>query len=166
MNPYAVAALLVGTAALQVIVTPHLAVAGVRPNLPLVVVTAWGLLRGSSEGIWWGLGAGLATDLFAGTPMGLFASGLTLSGLVAGMGERQVFRTHIVMPALMIAVNTVLAGLIAMGVMKLLDWPVRFGTTIATSILPEAAYNIVVMFLLFPFLSWLSRKTEGETIGY
>jgi len=165
MNPYAVAAMLIGTAAIQVIVAPHVAVAGVRPNLPLVVVTAWGLLRGSGEGIWWGLGAGLLTDLFAGTPLGVFAAGLTLSGMVAGMGERQVFRTHILMPALMVAANTLLAGMMAVGVMKLLDWPVRFGAMMTASVLPEVLYNIVVMVLLFPLLSRLSRRTESETVG-
>jgi rod shape-determining protein MreD len=54
------------------------AILGVRPNLPLIVVTAWGLLRGSGEGIWWGLGTGLALDLFSGVPLGMFSGGLVL----------------------------------------------------------------------------------------
>ena len=165
MNPYATAALLVGLAALQAAVAPHLAVMGVRPNLPLVVVTAWGLLRGSGEGIWWGLGAGLATDLFAGTPLGMFAGGLTLAGLIAGLGERQVFRSHLAMPAVMIAGNTLLANLAAMGTMALLSWPVRFAATMTSSVLPEIAYNLVAMLLLFPIMGWLSSKTEGGKIG-
>ena len=165
MNPYASAALLVGLAALQAAVAPHLAVMGVRPNLPLIVVTAWGLLRGSAEGIWWGLGAGLATDLFSGTPLGMFAGGLTMAGMVAGLGERQVFRSHVIMPTVMIAANTLLANLATMGAMALLNWPVRVGATVASSVLPEMAYNILAMLLLFPVMGWISSKTEGEKIG-
>jgi rod shape-determining protein MreD len=166
MNPYAAAALLVGVAALQAAVAPHLAIMGILPNLPLVVVTAWGLLRGSAEGIWWGLGAGLATDLFAGTPLGMFAGGLTLAGMVAGMGERHVFRTHFLIPIVMIAANTLLANVAALGVMALLSWPVHFGETMTSAVLPEMAYNIAAMFVLFPLLTWLSKRIEGETVGF
>jgi rod shape-determining protein MreD len=165
VNPYAAAALLIGVGALQAAAAPHLVVMGVRPNLPLILVTAWGLLRGSGEGVWWGLGAGLATDLFAGTPLGMFASGLTLAGLVAGTGERQVFRTNFLMPVVMIAANTLLANGAALGVMALLDWHIRFGGTMISSVLPEMAYNIAAMLLLFPVITWLSNKTEGERIG-
>jgi rod shape-determining protein MreD len=165
MNPYAAATLLVGVAALQAAAGPHLAVMDIRPNLPLVIVTAWGLLRGSAEGVWWGLGAGLATDLFAGVPLGMFSSGLTLAGLVAGTGERHVFRTHFLIPIVMIAANTLLANGAALGMMALLDWPVRLWETMTSAVLPEIAYNAAVMLLVLPAMGWLSRKTEGERIG-
>lgn len=166
MNPYAVAAILVSTGALQVSVAPHLAILGIRPNLPLVVVTAWGLLRGSGEGLWWGLGAGLATDLFAGVPLGTFATGLVLAGGVAGLGERQIFRNNFLMPILMTGLNTLLANLVALGVLRLLEWPVYFGATMKAAVLPEVAYNVGAMVVLFPALAWLSRKTAGEAIGW
>ncbi len=166
MNPYAVAAILVGVAAAQTALAPHLAILGVRPNLPLIVVTAWGLLRGSGEGIWWGLGAGLALDLFAGVPLGMFAGGLVLAGFVAGLGERQVFRTHFLMPALTIAVNTLLANLAVMGVMKLLNWPVPFGALMTTAVLPEAAYNIVGILAIFPVLAWVNRRIEDRGLVF
>ncbi len=164
MNPYAVAAILVGVAAAQTAIAPHLAVLGVRPNLPLIIVTAWGLLRGSGEGVWWGLGAGLALDLFAGMPLGMFTSGLVLAGLVSGLGERQVFRTHFLMPAVMVAVNTLIANLAALGVAKLLDWPVRFGAVMTAAVLPEMMYNIVGILVLFPLMGLLSRKVEDRSI--
>ncbi len=164
MNPYAVAAILVGVAAAQTAIAPHLAIFGVRPNLPLLVVTAWGLLRGSGEGIWWGLGAGLALDLFAGVPLGMFATGLVLAGLVSGLGERLVFRTHVLLPALTVAANTLVANLAAVGVMKLLDWPIRFGAVMTTAVLPEMAYNVVGILLVFPVMTWLHRRIEDRSI--
>lgn len=164
MNPYAVAAILVGVAAAQAAIAPHLAILGVRPNLPLLVVTAWGLLRGSGEGIWWGLGAGLALDLFAGVPLGMFATGLTLAGLAAGLGERLVFRTHFLLPALTVAANTLVANLAALGVMKVLDWPVRFGAVLTNAVLPEMAYNVVGILLVFPVMAWINRRMEDRSI--
>lgn len=164
MNRYAAAAILVGVAAAQTAIAPHLAILGVRPNLPLLVVTAWGLLRGSGEGLWWGLGAGLALDLFAGMPLGMLATGLVLAGLVSGLGERQVFRTHLLMPAVTVAVNTVLANLAALGVMKLLDWPVRFGAVMTAAVLPEMAYNIVGILLVFPLMAWVHRRIEDKSV--
>jgi rod shape-determining protein MreD len=139
---------------------------GIRPNLALAVVTAWGLLRGSGEGLWWGLGAGLATDLFAGVPLGTFSVGLVLAGGVAGLGERQVFRTNFMMPVLMIALTTLLANLATLGILRLLGWPIYFGATMRAAILPEMAYNVGVMLILFPALAWLNRRTAGEAIGW
>jgi rod shape-determining protein MreD len=166
VNPYAAAAIVLATALVQATAAPHMAVMGVRPNLPLVLVTSWGLLRGSGDGLWWGLGAGLATDLFAGMPLGMFAAGLALSGGVAGLGERQVFRTNILMPALMIVANTLLASLVTMGVMKVLDWPVYLVPALRTAVLPEAAYNLALMVIVFPLMTWLHRRTAGETISW
>lgn len=164
MNPYAVAAILVGVAAAQTAIVPHLAILGVRPNLPLLIVTAWGLLRGSGEGIWWGLGAGLALDLFAGVPLGMFATGLVLAGLAAGLGERLVFRTHFLLPALTVAANTLVANLAALGVMKLLNWPVHFGAAMTTAVFPEMAYNLVGILLVFPVMAWVNRRIEDRSI--
>lgn len=164
MNPYAVAAILVGVAAAQTAIAPHLAVLGVRPNLPLVVVTAWGLLHGSGEGIWWGLGAGLALDLFSGVPLGMFSGGLALAGFVAGVVERQVFRTHFLMPVLTVAANTLLANLAVMGAMRLLNWPVPFDALMTTAVLPEMAYNIVGILVIFPVLAWVSHRIEDRSV--
>ncbi|MDH7489266.1 MAG: rod shape-determining protein MreD [Anaerolineae bacterium] len=164
MNPYAVAAILVGVAAAQAAIAPHLAILGVRPNLPLIVVTAWGLLRGSGEGIWWGLGTGLALDLFSGVPLGMFSGGLVLAGFIAGVGERQVFRTHFLMPVIAITVNTLLANLAAMGAMKLLNWPVPFGALMTTAVLPEMAYNVIGILVVFPVLAWVSHRIEDRSV--
>lgn len=166
MNPYGAAALLLGCAAFQATFAPHLAIMGVRPNLPLVLVTSWGLLRGSAEGIWWGLGVGLATDLFAGTPLGTFATGYVLAGAAAGLGERQVFRTNVLMPMLMAGTGTLLANLSALVVMKTLDWPVYLLPSLMTSILPEMAYNIVLILLVFPVIAWLHRRSLQHADGW
>ncbi|HID87983.1 MAG TPA: rod shape-determining protein MreD, partial [Anaerolineae bacterium] len=53
MNPYATIGLLVGIALLQTSFVPHLSIRGVKPDLMLMAVVSWSLLRGAGEGIAW-----------------------------------------------------------------------------------------------------------------
>lgn len=89
MNP--VRWLLVGAAvvvalALQVSFFPHLAVAGVVPDLVLLVVVAFALARGSREAMLLGFVAGLLLDLAppADHSVGRWALSLVLVAAVAG----------------------------------------------------------------------------------
>jgi len=66
--------------ALQATWGPHLAVAGVAPDLPQVAVLVFALRRGPAQGGLAGLVAGLALDLLRGGRPGLFAAALASPG--------------------------------------------------------------------------------------
>ena len=65
--------LLVLLVVLQTSVFPHLRIAGVVPDLGLVVAVALAVRYGPELGASFGFAAGLASDLFLQTPLGVWA---------------------------------------------------------------------------------------------
>jgi rod shape-determining protein MreD len=64
-------ALLIALVLFQTTVMPHIHILGVQPDLLLMVVTSWSLLRGAEAGMLWALIAGVALDLVSGAPFGM-----------------------------------------------------------------------------------------------
>ena len=58
------AVILLAAYLLQSTVFPHLELAGIKPNLLLIVTAAFGFMRGPKEGMWIGLAAGLFLRLY------------------------------------------------------------------------------------------------------
>jgi rod shape-determining protein MreD len=92
MTIYLVIALLAVVGLVQATLVPLVAVWGVFPDLPLLLVVSWGLLRGSRQGLLWGFVAGIIVDLFSGAPFGAATLPLMAVGFMAGLGETIVFR--------------------------------------------------------------------------
>ncbi|MDP9266664.1 MAG: rod shape-determining protein MreD, partial [Chloroflexota bacterium] len=66
MGRVALAALVPLAAALaQTSLVPAMTIAGVRPNLPVLVAGCWSIAAGAGEAVWWAFVGGLATDLLS-----------------------------------------------------------------------------------------------------
>ncbi len=57
---------------------------GARPDLMLLVVLIWSVVRGAEEGMVWGFIGGLVMDLFSGGPLGATVLALLAVALLAG----------------------------------------------------------------------------------
>lgn len=58
---------------LQSTVFQALSFASISPNLMIVVVSAFGFMRGKKEGLWIGFFTGLLLDVFTGSILGFYA---------------------------------------------------------------------------------------------
>jgi rod shape-determining protein MreD len=65
---------------------------GPRPDLVLLVVLAWSIARGVTEGAIFGILGGLALDVLSAGPFGLFTVLLGAIGTLAAIGEANLFR--------------------------------------------------------------------------
>ena len=77
--------LLVFLVVLQTSLMPHLRVADVVPDLGLVAAVALAIRFGPELGATFGFAAGLATDLFLQTPLGLAAFAFGFTALIVGI---------------------------------------------------------------------------------
>ncbi len=84
--------LLFGTLLLHVTVLSRLGVAGVRPDVLLLLAVAAGLTGGAERGAAVGFAAGLFGDLFVGTPLGLSSLTFSLVGFVVGVLQSSILR--------------------------------------------------------------------------
>ena len=166
MTLYLVVPLLAVVALLQTTVMPHLAVWGVFPNLPLLFVVDWGLLRGSREGLIWGFIAGVAVDLFSGAPFGAATLSLILAGSLAGLGQAIVYRAHIALPLLAMFLATILYELCFLLVVRIAGYQVTWWESLIQIILPSALLNTLLTLLVLPLLRVLHTRFGREEMEW
>ena len=133
-------------------------VGGVKPDLVLLIVISWSLLRGSREGIVWGFIGGLCLDLFSGAPLGASAVGLTTVSLLTGQGETNIFKGNVLLPILFAPLGTVIyyGGLLIILELTGQSQPVL--SSFSQVILPAAIMNAVTIPFVHMFMHWMERK--------
>ena len=154
MAIYLVIPLLAAVAILQATVLPHLAIWGVFPDLPLLVVIGWSLVRGKREGLIWGFIAGVTVDLLSGAPFGAATLPMMAVGLLAGMGQATVFGAHAALPMLAMFLATLVYDLLFLSIVYISGQDVMWLDAFMRIILPSAALNA----LLMPIAFWGMRK--------
>lgn len=159
MTPWMV--ILVVVAFIQHVVLPHVTFFGAHPNLMVVVVVAWGLLRGNRDGLIWALVGGILLDLFSLAPMGTATLPLLIVMFLVGLLEFTAFRVVIWLPIATMFVATPLYQLLALSVLKTLGWGTNWGRTLEL-LLPMATLNALLMVLIFPLMrrisGWAGQK--------
>lgn len=164
MMPY-VLLLALGLAALaQVSLLPAIEVAGVWPEITLVVIVAWTLLRGARSAIVWAIVAGIWLDLVSGGPFGMYTLGLAAATFIAGLGGRTIFRSHLLLALGMVAAATVVQDLIQYVLLVFTGAEILFPDALLRLTLPEVAYNMIAMIVVYPILAWVNRATERERL--
>ena len=104
--------LLIVCLVLQATAFNYLTVAGVKPDLLLIVIVLYGLLYGKKAGVL-GFVYGLAEDLLTGRFIGFNAITKGLMGLLIGYLEPKLFKDHILVPIVMLLVGTFVYGAFA-----------------------------------------------------
>lgn len=107
ISPYLIVPLLVVIAVVQSTVMSHLTIAGVKPDLTLLVVISWSSLRGAEEGVLWGFIAGLSLDVVSGAPFGVSTLAMLIVSFLSGLGEVNIFGTHIALPLITVFFATI-----------------------------------------------------------
>ena len=166
MNPYLTVAALVLTAMLQSTVMPRVMVLGVHPDLMLLVVVSWSLLRGAQEGMLWALLGGIAVDLFSGAPFGVYTLSLLVVSFLSSLAQRNVFRLDLLIPVFVIPLATLVQNVIALALLWALRWPVDWGAGFTHVIFPAVLVNTVGMPLVYLALRALDRRVGREAIAW
>jgi rod shape-determining protein MreD len=134
----------VGGTLAQSSVVPLLSVAGVAPDVPLVLAVMVGLRRGPEGGCLTGFVAGLLQDLTGTGLVGVQALTKALIGFAAGFAGRRfaVGEPLVQIPGLVIL--SVAEGLVRFGLVRLLSYPAPLADLIMQVILPQALFNGVI----------------------
>lgn len=133
---------------LQTAVLPHFPILGYVPSLPFLVVVAWGLLRGTNEGVAWAFIAGVLVDLFSAAPTGGSALTYMVAVLAVTLLNEALPVNRFVLPLVFAALATVIQQVLYFLFLRIFG----YGTTLATavSLLPLVLLN---GFLVLP-LYW------------
>jgi rod shape-determining protein MreD len=166
MNIYATVLLLSAVVIVQATAMPHLTILGVKPDLVLLVVISWSLLRGSKEGVIWALVGGIGLDLLSGAPFGTSAVALLVLSLLAGMGELSVFRTHIALPLIATLLATLAYDLFFLLLLHMRGCSIAWADSLIKVVLPSTLFNVLLAPFIYKALYWLHRKTGREEMAW
>ena len=143
---------------LQTSALPSFSAGGIVPDLMLLVVVSWSVLRGFRAGLPLALGGGLLLDLLSGGPFGAATISLALSSLVTGLEQLNLFRDSLWLPLVASILATVLYNTGYLVMLMMCGRTVQWLPTVQQVILPEMALNVAVMYPVFWGMRWLHRR--------
>lgn len=147
------------TALLQSTLVASIRLFGVSPDLHILVVVTWVLLRGRREGMLVGLIIGGVLDALSAAPFGTLTASLALVGFMAGFGEINVFRSVRFFPLVVMAIATLAYYGVTSVVIAASGHGLVWGAALWRTILPAIVINTLCMWPIYGLGSWLARRT-------
>ena len=149
---------------LQTSVFELIQLAGVTPNILLILISSIAIMRGQKEGMIVGFFSGLLMDIFYRSMLGGFAFLYMLFGFCDGFFHRIYYSDDNVLPLLLIGGNDLVYGLIMYVLYGLLHNHLHIFSYAKHIILPEMVYTIAAALLLYQILlrinDWLEKNEK------
>lgn len=161
MNLYLALPLLTGVALVQTTLLAQVNVLGARPNLMLLLVLVWAVVRGMDEGLIWAFVGGLILDLLSGGPLPSLGLALLAGAYLAGQSLGQGVGSQAVRLIILTMMGATAYHLV---LLIILDWSghtVDWGFSLLRVAGPSVLLNAGLAPILLPLLTWLDQAT-GE----
>ena len=137
-----------------------LELAGVVPNLLLIVTMSFGLMRGRKEGMLVGFFSGLLVDIFFGTVLGPYAFIYMTLGYGNGFFHRMYYLEDMILPICMITINDFIYNVIIYIFFFLLRNRLLFSEYLKIIILPEMIYTVLITLFLYKILVRINLRLK------
>lgn len=145
---------------LQTTIFQVLSFADIAPNLLIIVVSAFGFMRGKKEGLWIGFFCGLLVDIFFGFYLGGYALLYMYIGYVNGLFQKRFYPDDIKLPMILIGSSDVLCNLVIYVVLFLFRSRFKFWYYLTAVIIPEFVYTMVITIFLYFILLKINQSLE------
>ena len=146
---------------LQSTVFQALSFASISPNLMIVVVSAFGFMRGKKEGLWIGFFTGLLLDIFTGSILGFYALLYMYVGYFNGFFRKMFYPEDIKLPLVLIAGSDLSCNLLIYFIMFLFRNRYDFNYYFLQLMIPELVYTMVITIFLYFVILKINQKLEA-----
>lgn len=154
--------MLAAAAILQTTLGNRIAIFTARPDLVLLLVVTFSVVRGVEEGLLGGIIGGLLVDMLSVVPFGTATLGMGFAGLVTGLGEANIYRANLIVPLVAVFLATVFYHSFIMLALQAAGWSVEWISTLALQTVPGALFNAVLAPLALLLIHRTLSPTEGE----
>lgn len=145
---------------LQTTIFQNLAFANISPNLMIIVISAFGFMRGRKEGMFVGFFCGLLIDIFFGFYLGVYALLYMYIGYINGLFRKRFFPDDIRLPMILIGSSDIVANLFIYVFMFLFRSRFQFWYYLKSIILPEFIYTMIITIVLYFLLLKINMALE------
>ncbi|MBO5070923.1 MAG: rod shape-determining protein MreD [Roseburia sp.] len=146
---------------LQTTLFQALAFASISPNLLIIVVSAFGFMRGKKEGLFIGFFCGLILDIFGGTVLGFYALIYMYIGYLNGFFRKLFYPEDIKLPMLLIAGSDLASNFIIYFFLFLFRNKYDIGYYFWHVMIPELVYTMVVTIFLYFVILKINQRLEA-----
>ena len=146
---------------LQTTVFQSISFAGISPNLLIIVVASFGLMRGKTEGMYVGFFSGLVIDIFCGFYLGIYALLYMYVGYVTGLFQKRFYPEDIKLPLLLISGSDLISNLLIYVILFLTRSRYDFSYYFLNVIVPELVYTMVITIFFYLLLLKINQKLES-----
>jgi len=144
------AVLFIAATVLQSTIFDFLKIAGVKPDLVLLLVIYFAFTNGPLKGAFFGLLLGLLIDLQLGYNIGMYALALLFAGFVAGWFETRMYKENLFIALVVVFLATLLSQLMILfsGIVAGRNWEFFQCFNL---ILFMAVYNVCLVPFTYPW---------------
>ena len=135
---------------LQTTVFQAITFANIAPNLLIIVVSAFGLMRGKTAGL-----------IIGGFYLGVYALLYMYIGYINGMFQKRFYPDELRLPMVMIGASDLIYNLVIYCFMFLMRRRFHFGYYLTSVILPEFVYTMVITIFLYFILLKINQRLEA-----
>ena len=140
-------------------------IAGVMPNLFIILMLYVGLFMGRSSAITYGIILGLLIDIFIGRKLGITSIMLAIIGVTADLFDKNFSKDSRITVMAMVGISTIIYEVGAYFFSYiLLDINVEI-FAFAQILLIETIYNIILTIILYPLMQLTGYDVEEEYKG-
>lgn len=145
---------------LQTTLFQALSFASISPNLMIIVVSAFGFMRGKKEGMYIGFVTGLVLDIFGGSILGIHALLYLYIGYFNGYFRKMFYPEDIKLPMLLIAGSDMSCSLLTYFFFFLFRNQFDFRYYFLHIILPELVYTMLITIFLYVIILKINQQLE------
>ena len=150
---------------LQSIFFSEFTIAGIMPNIFIILMLYIGLYMGRTHGIIYGIIFGIFIDLWIGKSLGITSIALALIGVISGMLDKTFSKDSRLIVLLMGVVCTLIYE-IALYVMQYIVFRINIEIVEFIQILlVETIYNVIIIIILYPLMKLTGYEIENEIKG-
>lgn len=149
---------------IQTTVFSRIDILGARPDLMLLVVLIWAVVRGLDEGLLWAFGGGLIVDLLSGGPLAGTALALLAAAFLAGQSLGEEVGSDSVRVTVLAAVGALTYHLVLLAVLAWTGHTVSWGFSLARVGAPSVVLNAMLAPVVLYPMSWLESATDREGV--
>jgi len=133
----------------------------VAPNLLIIVVASFGMMRGKTEGMYLGFFSGLLIDIFCGFYLGIYALLYMYVGFLTGFFQKRFYPEDIKLPLVIVAASDLFTNIIIYLILFLTRSRYDFGYYFGNVIFPELIYTTIITIFFYLLLLKINQKLEA-----
>ncbi len=147
---------------IQVVLLSQINLWGARPDLMLLVVLSWAVVRGMDEGLVWGFIGGLITDVLSGGPPGATVLALLAVAFLAGQPWGRGVGSSVIRLLLLALLCVIVYHLLLLAALAWTGYAVDWGWALLSVAGPSALLNASLSPFVQRPLDWLERRIRRE----